>query len=434
MAERAVEKKTPLNAATVDDGLQQRRLFLKQGAALSGAALLASASRLQGAAQAAAIPPGVPDAMRQPGRSFSNYGLPAAQESHVIRWIAANPMAAGNGVSWTPLHDLAGTVTPNPLHFERHHNGVPRIDPQQHRLLLHGLVRKSLLFSVDDLLRYPMVSRLCFIECGGNSSAGWNRRPLQSRVGHFHGLLSCSEWTGVPLSLLLSEAGVDPRAGWLVAEGADAAAVSVSLPLSKAQDDVIVALYQNGERVRPENGYPLRLLVPGWEGILNVKWLRRLELVREPLMSRYETAKYTDLLADGRARQFSFQMQAKSLITFPSPGFVLPAPGQYQITGLAWSGAGRVRLVEVSADGGETWVEARLQGPVLPACLTRFSLPWQWAGDPATLVSRVTDESGYRQLSREALIAQRGEHGYYHYNAMVSWGVDGDGQVRHVYV
>ena len=296
------------------------------------------------------------------------------------------------------------------------------------------MVKRSLRFNMADLLRYPMVSRLCFIECGGNSSAGWNSRPLQSRVGHMHGLLSCSEWTGVPLALLLREAGVDPRARWLVAEGGDAAGVSVSLPLSKAQDDVILALYQNGERVRPENGYPLRLLVPGWEGIVNVKWLRRLELVREPLMSRYETARYTDLLADGSARQFSFQMQAKSVITFPSPGFVLPAAGLYQVSGLAWSGAGRVKQVEVSSDGGETWDKARLQGPLLPASLTRFSLNWRWTGEPAVLLSRVTDDTGYRQPTREALLAQRGEHGYYHYNAMVSWQVQPDGQVRHVYV
>jgi sulfane dehydrogenase subunit SoxC len=407
-----------------------RRLFLKRGLVLGGAAALAPSLKVHAGADREQYPPW----MREPGQPFTNYGEPSPYEKRAIRWVSANPMAEGNGVSWTPLHDLAGMITPNPLHFERHHNGVPAIDPKRHRLQIDGLVRKPLIFSVEALLRYPRVSRLCFIECGGNSNAGWRPRPIQTRAGYFHGLVSCSEWTGVPLALLLREAGIDARAGWLVAEGADAAGISVSLPLAKAMDDVIVALYQNGERVRPENGYPMRLVVPGWEGIVNVKWLRRLKLVSEPSMSRYETSRYTDLLPNGKARQFSFQMEAKSLITYPSPGFDLPEHGLYEIRGMAWSGAGRISRVDVSVDGGVNWSVAELQGPVLPACLTRFRLPWRWSGQQAVLLSRAVDESGYVQPTRQSLLEARGEHGYYHYNAMVSWQISKEGQVRHVYI
>jgi sulfane dehydrogenase subunit SoxC len=372
--------------------------------------------------------------MREPGRPFSNYGQPSAYERRVIRWISASPAVPGNGVSWTPLHELGGILTPSSLHFERHHNGVPDIDPKDHRLRIDGLVRRPQEFSIDILMRYPRVSRLCFIECGGNSSAGWQPDPIQAHAGHFHGLVSCSEWTGIALKTLLGEVEPTPDASWLLAEGADAAGVAVSLPLTEALNDVIVALFQNGERVRPEQGYPLRLVAPGWEGIVNVKWLRRLRLMHEPLMSRFETARYTDLLPDGKARQFSFLMEAKSLVTFPSPGIGLGSPGPYEIRGLAWSGAGRVTRVEVSTDGGVHWADAALQDPVLPACLTRFRLPWRWDGHAAVLLSRATDETGYVQPSRKALLARRGEHGYYHYNAVVSWAVEPTGEVRHVYV
>ena len=410
--------------------LAGRRLFIKRGLVLGGAAALGPSGMATAADKRAGLSPW----MQEPGQPFSNYGQPSDHESHTIRWISANPMVEGNGVSWTPLHDLAGSITPNSLHFERHHNGVPAIDPRRHRLRIDGLVRRPLSFSMQALLRYPRISRLCFIECGGNSNTGWHQRPVQSRAGYLHGLVSCSEWTGVPLAILLNEAGVNQKAGWLIAEGADAAGISVSLPLAKALDDVILALYQNGERVRPENGYPLRLLVPGWEGILNVKWLQRLSLAEAPLMSRYETAKYTDLLPNGKARQFSFQMQAKSLITYPSPGHDLPEQGLYEIRGLAWSGAGRIRRVDVSSDGGETWTEAQLQGPVLPACLTRFRIPWRWHGEPSILLSRAVDETGYMQPTREALLAERGQHNEYHYNALVSWQISAAGTVRHVYI
>ncbi|GAB6047637.1 sulfite dehydrogenase [Methyloparacoccus murrellii] len=407
-------------------GLLDRRLFLRQSLGLgAGTGLLLTGMD----APAANLPPW----MKTPGAPFSNYGQPSPRERETIRWISANPAAPGNGISWTPLHRLEGTLTPNGLHFERHHNGVPQIDPDRHRLLLHGLFGNPLSLSIEDLLRYPMVSRLCFVECGGNSNAGWHEEPIQTPVGYFHGLASCSEWTGVPLATLLDEAGLLPDARWLIAEGADAAAMNVSIPVEKALDDTLLALYQNGERIRPENGYPLRLILPGWEAVLNVKWLQRLQAAREPVMARNETAQYSELQPDGKARQFTFLMEAKSLITQPSPGFRLRGPGLYQISGLAWSGRGRIRKVEVSADGGRTWAEAALQEPVLSKCFTRFRLPWRWDGSPRVLKSRASDETGYQQPERATLIAERGRNGYFHYNAIVSWAVAADGSLSHVY-
>lgn len=406
-------------------GLLDRRLFLKKGLAFGAGAALVGHMR-QGLAEE-------PPWMKTPGEPFTNYGRPSPHEKEAIRWISANSGAPGNGISWTPLHKLEGIVTPNGLHFERHHNGVPQIDPHQHRLLIHGLVENPLSFGIEDLLRYPMVSRLCFVECGGNSNAGWHEEPIQTPVGYFHGLASCSEWTGVPLAVILDEAGLRPDARWLIAEGADAAAMNISIPVEKAMDDAILALYQNGERLRPENGYPLRLILPGWEAVLSVKWLRRLQAANQPVMARNETAKYTELLPSGKARQFTFVMDAKSIITFPSPGQHLRGPGLYRISGLAWSGRGRIKRVDISADGGRSWAEAALQEPVLPQCFTRFRLPWRWDGSPLVLESRAVDETGYVQPERRALIAERGRHGYFHYNAIVSWAVAADGTVSHVY-
>ena len=408
-----------------EGGLIDRRLFLKGGGALGLAALMADS--------AFASPLERPVWMRQPGQPFTNYGQPSPHEKGVIRWIASNPGAPGNGISWTPLQQLAGTITPSGLHFERHHNGVPQIDPAQHRLLIHGMVNKPLFFRMEDLVRYPMLSRICFLECGGNSNAGWHGEPMQAAVGNMHGLVSCSEWTGVPLSVVLYEAGVKTDASWLIAEGADAAAINISIPMKKAMDDAILAIYQNGEHLRPENGYPLRLILPGWEGVTQVKWLRRLEAANQPVMARNETAKYTELQPDGKARQFTFVMEAKSLITHPSPGLHLRGPGLYQISGLAWSGRGKIRKVEVSADGGKSWAEAALQEPVLSQSFTRFRIPWRWDGSPVVLLSRAMDETGYVQPDRDTLIRERGRQGYFHYNAIVRWAVEPEGSIRHVY-
>lgn len=415
------------------NGLLDRRLFLKHVGVGGGIAGMLPALAAAGDATGTPIDPAHPPWMRKPGAGFSNYGQPSPHESEVIRWISANPDIPSNGVSWCPLHELEGVITPNGLHYERHHNGVPQIDPDYHRLLLHGEVERALFFDMNDLLRYPMVSKLCFIECGGNSNAGWRASPVQTPAGYFHGLVSCSEWTGVPLSVLLEEAGVTAAAKWVIAEGADAFAMNVSIPLDKAREDAILAVYQNGERIRPENGYPLRLVVPGWEGVLNVKWLRRLKLSRAPIMARNETSRYTELLPSGKALMFTFVMEAKSLITSPSAGMRLERPGFYEIKGLAWSGRGRIKYVEVSADGGRSWAPAALQEPVLPQCFTRFRIPWDWRGQAATLKSRAVDETGYVQPERDVLIAERGRHGYFHYNAVVSWSVDPDGRVSHVY-
>lgn len=414
-------------------GLLDRRLLLKGGIVLASAQAAASALSAADIKGPSPLDPSDPPWLHGTGGPFTGYGTPSKFEKYVVRNIGGNRTPAGDGVSWTPLEDLEGIVTPSGLHFERHHDGVPDIDPTLHRLVIHGLVRKPLEFKVDDLLRYPMQSRFLFIECGGNSNAGWHSEPIQRPVGAFHGLVSCSEWTGVPLSILLDEAGVDLAASWVIAEGADAGLLNVSLPLSKLADDAMLGLYQNGERLRPENGYPLRLIVPGWEGITNVKWLRRLHVADQPAMTRNETAKYTELLPSGKARMFTFVMDAKSLITSPSPGQKMYGPNVYEIRGLAWSGRGKIAKVEVSADGGKTWAEAHLQDPVMPHCFTRFRAPWAWDGSPAILKSRATDETGYVQPERDHLVKERGRDGYFHYNAIVCWAVDEDGEITHVY-
>ncbi len=412
--------------ADSEDIEHERREFLARGLAL--AALGASA-----ATPAATGPVADEPWLGTPGAPFSNYGTPAPAERGVVRWISATGDAPSNGVSWTPLHELDGIITPSGLHFERHHNGVPQIDPARHRLLITGRVERPLEFSIDALLRYPRDSRVLFIECGGNSNAAWNERPIQSPAGFVHGLASCSEWTGVPLRLLLEEAGIARGAQWIVAEGGDAFGMTVSLPLDKALDDCLLGLFQNGERIRPEQGYPLRLLVPGWEGVLHVKWLRTLTLTDAPVMSRNETSRYTELMPDGRARMFTFVMEAKSIITMPSVGVRLAGPGPTDISGLAWSGRGRIAKVEVSDDGGGRWREATLAEPVLPRAFTRFRVPWEWRGEPVVLQSRALDETGYVQPTRTALVAERGRHGYFHYNAIVSWRIERDGRVYHVY-
>ena len=420
-------------------GILHRRLLLKHGLVLatataaSGRALAGPAADAPKAAEKIPENLASPSWMHKTGLPFTGYGKPSAHEKRVLRNVGGNRDLAGNGVSWTPLEELEGIITPSGLHFERHHDGVPEIDPAQHRLVIHGLVKQPLMFTVESLLRYPMQSQLIFIECGGNSNAGWHQEPIQRPLGSFHGLVSCSEWTGVPLAILLDQAGIDPKGKWVIAEGADGAVMNVSLPLAKLMEDAMVALYQNGERIRPENGYPIRLLVPGWEGVVNVKWLRRLQVTSEPVMARNETAKYTELLPSGKARMFTFVIDAKSLITSPSGFQKLRGPGVYEIRGLGWSGRGKIAKVEVSADGGKSWGEAALQDPVLPRCFTRFRAPWAWDGKPAILKSRATDETGYVQPERDVLVKERGRNGFFHYNGILAWGIEEDGSISHVY-
>ncbi len=408
------------------NGLLHRRLFLKGGAATLGAGALG----LMTAAPAKELPPW----MRAPGAPMSGYGRRSTYENHVRRHPLSATGADGAGGSWTPLETLEGMITPNPLHFERHHSGIPDIDPDQHRLLIHGMVDRPLFFDMEALSRYPMVSRTQFIECSGNSYlAGLPKKPVSNTCGVLHGLVSCSEWTGVPLSILLDETGVDPAAQWIMAEGADAAAMNRSIPLAKAMDDALLAIYQNGERIRPDNGYPLRLFLPGYEGNMSIKWLRRIKVTDAPSMTREETSKYTDLLPDGRSLIFSYDMDVKSVITSPSPGLVFKEPGLYQISGMAWSGLGRIARVEISADGGATWGEAALSGPVLDKAVTRFRMAWRWDGAPAVIMSRAVDDTGALQPTRDAIIAAKGRKFAYHYNGIQAWKIDTDGQVTNVY-
>jgi sulfane dehydrogenase subunit SoxC len=331
--------------------------------------------------------------------------------------------------SRTPLAESIGILTPSSLHFERHHAGVPNIDPASHRLLIHGMVDRPTVFTVQELKRLPSESHIHFVECSGNSATEWSPKPSPT-VQLSHGLASCSEWTGVRLSLLLNELGVQKGSTWLLAEGADPCKMQRSLPIAKAFDDILVAWGQNGEAIRPEQGYPLRLIVPGYEGNVNVKWLRRIEVTDSPSMTRDETSHYTDLMPDGTARQFTFLMEAKSVITHPSGGQKMRA-GFCEITGLAWTGRGRIARVEVSVDGGRNWKDAALQSPVLAKAFTRFRLPWKWDGGEAELQSRCTDESGYVQPTKEALVAVRGVKSQYHNNGIVGWKVSGDGAVTH---
>ena len=412
-------------------GLLDRRVFLKQGIALLGAGSLAAGALTPAGA---ADPPDTPPWMPFPGAPLSGYGSPATYESTVTRTlIQSQPGTTGSGASRTPLEALDGLITPSGLHFERHHSGIPDIDPAKHRLLIHGLVKRPLIFTVDALLRYPMVSHLYFLECSGNSRPMYGATPPTLTCGQVHGLVSCSEWTGVPLRLLLEEAGADPSAPWLLAEGADSAAMSRSVPMAKALDDAFLALYQNGERLRPENGYPVRLFLPGYEGNMSVKWLRRLKVMPTPTMTKDETSKYTDLQADGKALMFTFPMAVKSVITRPSPGVTLQGPGLYEVSGIAWSGHGAITKVEVSADGGQTWAEAALSAPVLPRALTRFRTAWKWNGAPTVLKSRATDDTGTVQPTRDALVAAHGTNVSYHYNAIQAWQVEANGEVKNVY-
>jgi sulfane dehydrogenase subunit SoxC len=375
----------------------------------------------------------LPDWMTTPGDGDTPYGQPATDEAGVVRALA--PESPGFEIWHTPLEQLHGTLTPNGLHFAVHHAGIPDIDPARHALLLHGRVGRPLRFSLERLLRYPMVSRQIALECAGNSGVNavspWAR---DLTLGAISGQVSGAEWTGVPLRLLLDEAGVDPDAGWAVAEGADAGNHARSLPVVKLRDDAMVALFQNGERLRPSQGWPMRLILPGWEGNTQIKWLHRIELVDAPVWTKDESGLYADPLADGGLRAMSFVMEVKSAITRPSGRMVLDGPGFHEITGLAWSGRGRIERVDVSTDGGLSWTEARLHGPRLPMAMHRFSVPWVWDGRPAVLASRATDEAGQVQPTRAAWHARFASHAFNHYNAIQAWQVARNGAVSNAYL
>lgn len=420
------------------NGLLDRRAFLTGGAAfatvMTGYTLADSA-----AAQQLADDPWTTRA----GTPIPEYGVRSGFEKNVVRALSNPRGEPRTQHARTPHHLINGTFTPNGLHFVISHSGDPDIDPDKHRLVIHGLVARPRVFTLDALSRYPMVSRMAFVECGGNSAPLFSNEPVQASVQMLHGLVSCAEWTGVMLSTLLEETGIDPKAKWLIAEGADSLALSRSVPITKALDDAMIALYQNGERLMPGNGYPMRLLLPGWEGNMNVKWLRRIKLVETAAMSYYEARTYAPILPNGKAYQFYFLQEVKSFITHPSPGLRLNGAGFYEISGIAYSANGRIAKVMVTADGGKSWAPAALQEPVHSKAFTRFRVPWRWDGGPAILQSRAWDEAGNVQPTRAQLIAQRGQTKKpvtnpaafvsQHYNGPTSWGIEPGGEVKHVY-
>jgi len=409
-----------------------RRRFLHEGVALvAGAAIVSGLAGTEAVGANESVdnlPPNVPEWMKTPGAPMGAqpYGMPSPFEKHLIKNIPKDLPQYLSASGRTPLQDLDGIITPNGLFYERHHGGVPAIDPEQHRLMLHGLVDKPLIFTMDDIRRFPSESRIYFLECSGNPGY---KKPYGKTASELVGLLSCAEWTGVSLKLVLQEAGLQAGAKWVIAEGADSAAMTRSIPIEKCLEDAMLVYSQNGERLRPQQGYPLRLLLPGFEGNMSIKWLRRLHVAAEPAYSREETSKYTDLMPDGSAREFTFFMEAKSIITRPSGGQRLNSPGFHEISGIAWSGRGKIERVDISVDDGKSWQEAQLQEPVLTRALTRFRLPWHWDGQPAVIQSRAIDETGYVQPTLAELLAVRGENYFYHNNAIWPWRIAADGEV-----
>lgn len=404
-----------------------RRTLIAGAAAAAGGALLASLDLADAGAQApaAAPAPAAPaDPTLMPGSPTSAVSVRSPFEAP-----ARTPTGLVTGPSFSPIQKFAGTITPTDLHFERHHSGIPLIDPARYKLLVHGMVDRPLAFTLADLRQLPSVSRICFLECAGNGRTGYRNPKRELTPQEIDGLTGNSEWTGVLLSTLLREAGVHRSAKWLVVEGGDSAKLARSIPIEKAMDDAIVAYAQNGEPMRPANGYPVRLVLPGWEANTCIKWLRRIEAVDAPRMFRDETSKYTDPLPDGTARQFSFVMDAKSIITHPAYPDRIPRKGWVQVSGLAWSGRGKIVRVDVSTDGGRTWTEAELVEPVLSKAHTRFQHMWQWDGSPAVLMSRAVDETGYVQPALADYRRVRGAGTDFHFNAIRAWTVEPDGGV-----
>ena len=417
---------------------QGRRDFLAQAfAAAAGVTATATA-----AAQTASL--GDPNILNLPahatglgqGVASPAYGKPSQYEANLQRRQSPGlTQTTQASVSFAPLQSLFGIVTPSGLHFERHHQGWWDIDPRQHRFMVNGLVKTPQVFTMDDLMRLPSVSRFHFIECGANTGMEWGNVAVPT-VQYSHGMLSCSEFTGVPLITILEHCGADLKAGqFVLAEGGDGSSMTRTIPMSLIKSgEVLVAYGQNGEMLRPENGYPLRLVVPGVQGVSWVKYLRRIELGDKPYGTKDEAIHYIDLLPDGSHRQYSGIQECKSVVTTPSGGQALLDKGFYNITGLAWSGRGAIKKVDVSVDGGINWKPARLESPVLSKCLTRFNLDWVWDGKPCIIQSRATDDTGFVQPSIKQLREVRGTRSIYHNNAIQSWLVQESGEVKNVQV
>ncbi len=407
-----------------------RRSFLRHSLAVAGGAV---ASGAVGSSIANAALP-IPSSNQSMGRPIEPeaYGMPSKFESHVMRRRTDVFKNRQHFSDWsmTPLQYQEGILTPNGLVYERHHAGTPDIDPKTHRLVIHGMVNKPLQFSMDDLLRYPSVSKFYFMECSGNGLTDWTK-AASTTVQQSHGLLSCTQWTGIPLSWLLDEAGVQAGGKWVVFEGADGSAHVRSVPMEKCMDDVLIVYGQGGEMLRPENGYPLRVFIPGWEGNVCVKWLRRIKVADQPWHFRSETARYTDPMPGGKWRQMSMEMECKSVITNPSGGMKLRGPGLVELQGFAWSGRGKITAVDITLDNGKTWTQAQLEDPVLDKCLTRFRYRWKWDGSPATIASRAVDSTGYVQPTVAEIAKVRALVGFVqHHNAIFPWSVASNGEVK----
>jgi sulfane dehydrogenase subunit SoxC len=385
-------------------------------------------SLLAGLSAAARASDGAPPVPEDATRVLGAASTPTAERSAFER-PSLSPTGVITGPSFSPLQELTGTITPTDLQFQRHHAGIAQIDPGRWRLLVHGRVREPRVFTLSDLERFPATTRIYFLECAGNGRSAYRNPHPELSPQQIDGLTSNVEWTGVPLSLVLREVGVEPDARWLLAEGGDAAVLARSVPLEKALEDAMLAYAANGEPLRPAHGYPVRLVLPGWEGNMWIKWLRRLELGVGPTMTRDETAKYTDPLPGDLARQFSFVLDAKSIITSPAHPAVLGGRGWWPVTGLAWSGRGRIRRVEVSTDGGRTWAEAELDGTPLPKAHVRFRHMWEWTGEEAVLMSRAIDETGAVQPAIDEFRRVRGAGTDYHFNFVRAWRVQADGRV-----
>lgn len=417
-------------------GATTRRGFLRAGAA-AGGAVVAGATVARAAGGPDPLITEVQDWASAFGQGVDEvpYGMPIRFEEHVVRrhveWLTESPLSS---INFTPIHALEGTITPQGCAFERHHSGAIELSKSDYRLMINGLVDRPLVFTYADLERFPRIVQTSFCECAANGGMEWGGAQLEG-VQFTHGMIHNMEYTGIPLRTLLEEAGVKPEGKWVYVEGADASSNGRSIPLEKAMDDCLVAFFANGEALRKEHGYPVRLVVPGWEGNMWVKWLRRIAVYDQPVESREETSKYTDLMPDGRARKWTWVMDAKSVVTSPSPQApIRHGAGPLVITGLAWSGRGRITRVDVSIDGGVTWAPARISGDAKPMALTRFHFDHVWDGSEMMIQSRAMDETGYVQPTKDDLRAIRGVNSIYHNNAIQTWWVHGNGEVENVEV
>ncbi len=366
------------------------------------------------------------------------YGIPSPYEHNNIRRVH-DLLSSGDRyatVSMSPLHEQEGIITPNGLFFSRSHGGTAHIDPSKYRLMIHGLVKKPLVLTLDELKRYPSESKIYFIECPANGSTGW-RGPQFNNLQFIKGMMSCAEWTGVRLKTILDDLGLKASAKWMLAEGSDNSEMARTIPIEKALDDAMIVWGQNGEALRPEQGYPVRLLLPGWEGNLNVKWLKRLEFSKKPWHSKEETSKYTMLQANGKGINFFWPMEVNSIITSPCPEKPwknLKKGDLVEISGIAWSGRGTIKAVDISLDGGKNWTEVSLKGLVLPKAWTRFSYIIKWDAKEKIIISRAIDDSGHIQPSIDKLIQNVGVEGIYHRNPIVGWQVKSNGEVNNVHI